>query len=257
MRLFSCLYSKFLKYRFIPFLMVLMVSAPLEIHSSDLVVADSLKSVHEYGKAMEIYRTAVKSDSSDAHMLLNLGDCLISYAELQPKNYQLPYYEEAYTVLSKANELDSNNAEVHFQIARTQGRVALFKGVWSSIGLAKEVKKEVDKALELDPKHDGALHILGRWHREASDKPKIFRAPIGLGSANKEDALIALKEAVKLRPDYINHHLELGKTFISIEKYPEARNQFYRVLNLEPQKPIEFEYQKEAKELLEVIEGKI
>ncbi|MBD3234007.1 MAG: hypothetical protein GF315_09825 [candidate division Zixibacteria bacterium] len=237
--------------------MVMFVLTPLEVHSNDLVVADSLKSVHEYGNALELYRAAVESDSSDVETLLNLGDCLISYAELQPEDNQLPYYEEAYTILRKANRLDSNNADVHFQIARTQGRVALFKGVWSSIGLAKEVKSEVDKALELNPKHDGALHILGRWHREASEKPKIFRAPIGLGSANKEDALRALKEAVKLRPDYINHHLELGKTYISIEKYPEARNQLYIVLNLEPQKPIELDYQKEAKELLEAIEGKI
>ncbi len=224
--------------------------------AGELERADSLRASFKYEKAIEIYKHLVLADSSNAELMLKLGGCLNDYAELQPKDSQLALYTEAYHWLKKSEVINPNNAEVHFQIARTQGRIALFKGIWSSIGLAKEVKREAEAALKINSNYDEALHIMGRWNREASEKPKIIRAPLGLGSANKEDAVKYLEEAVKIRPDYINHHLELGKTYMSIKKYPAARNQFYSVINLKPQRPIDLKYIKEAKQLLKEIEGK-
>jgi len=65
-----------------------------------------------------------------------------------------------------------------------------------------------------------------------------------------------LDKAVELRPDYISHHLELGKTYISIDKYPEARNQLFTAILLKVQRPIDERYIEEAKKLLKEIEGK-
>ncbi|PJA28190.1 MAG: hypothetical protein CO189_05130 [candidate division Zixibacteria bacterium CG_4_9_14_3_um_filter_46_8] len=238
------------------FFIALLIGLVSVAVAGDLQVADSLGGAFQYDKAITLYKQLVQADSSDAGLLLKLGANLNNYAELQPESDQLKLYEEAYQVLKKSESIDSSNAEIHFQIARTQGRVALYKGIWNSIGLAKEVKREAETALVINPQHDGAMHILGRWHREASNKPQIIRAPLGLGAANKADAVRYLDKAVELRPDYISHHLELGKTYISIDKYPEARNQLFTAILLKVQRPIDERYIEEAKKLLKEIEGK-
>jgi len=48
----------------------------------------------------------------------------------------------------------------------------------------------------------------------------------------------------------------LGKTYISIDKYPEARNQLFTAILLKVQRPIDERYIEEAKKLLKEIEGK-
>ena len=234
----------------------LLIAFPSIVVSADLQTADSLYSEFQYEDAADLYRNLLNEDTIDAVLMLKLGRCLSDIAELQPEDKQLVLYEEASRVLKDASGIDPDNAEIHFQIARTQGRISLFKGIWKSIGLAKEVRREADAALAINPEHDGALHILGRWHREASNKPKIIRAPLGLGSANKEDAFKCFKRALEIKPGFINHHLELGKTYISVKKYPEARHQLYMAKTLEPLRPIDKKYIEEAKKLLVEIEGK-
>ncbi|MCP4632257.1 MAG: hypothetical protein GY855_04970 [candidate division Zixibacteria bacterium] len=248
--------KKQMNYFTILYLTIALMISPSIAFTTDIQTADSLFDVFQYDEAAEIYRDLISVDSSDSDLLLKFGECLIYFAELEPEENQLVIYEEAGIVLKKSAKMESNNAEVHFQIAKNQGRIALFKGIWSSIGLAKEVKREAETALEINPEHDGALHILGRWHREASNKSKIIRTPLGLGAANKEDAIKFLEQAVTLKPDYINHHLELGKTYMAVKRYPEARHQFYTVTSFQPVRPIEKKYIKEAKELLAELEGK-
>jgi tetratricopeptide (TPR) repeat protein len=126
-----------------------------------------------------------------------------SAAELEPKDKQLALYEKAALVSLRCIRQDSMIAEGHFQLARAQGRVALFKGVFKSASLAKQVKKEADKTLALDPKHDGAYHLLGRWNREVARKPQTCAVAMGLGEADKKIGLECFRKAIEINPEYI------------------------------------------------------
>lgn len=243
-------------YRITTYLVLLFAFTPAWAFSGELAEADSLYNRYYYRDALEIYRELLKSDTTDAELYLKAGKCLTDIGELEPRGEQLEIYEEAYQLLKRSSELYPDNAEVHFQLARVVGRIALFKGIFSSIGLAKEVKRETDAALEINPAHDGALHILGRWHREVAGKPKLIRGPLGLGEADREESVKYFKKALEINPQLINHHLEIGKTYMALKKYPEARHHFYYVLNLDPFRPIDEKYIEEAKMLLKEIEGK-
>lgn len=215
-----------------------------------LVKGDSLFDLHLYGESIPFYRQTCAGDSSDAEPFWKLGRSLNLLGETTPKDSQLAVYEEARDAVKWALELNEVNAEAHFQLSRSLGKIALFKGIFKSASLARKVRKESMRALAIDSLHDGAWHILGRWHREVGKKSKFLRIPMGLGAANKEDALAYMKRAVELNPDYINHHLEMGITFMRFDNDDAARAEFEKCLELESERPLDEKYKKEAKKYL-------
>jgi regulator of microtubule dynamics protein 3 len=215
-----------------------------------LARGDSLYSLYDYAGSAALFRQAVSSDSQSFDASWKLGRSLNFLGELTPKDSQLVIFEEAASSEKIAVKLQENSADAHFQLARALGKVALFKGIFNSIGIAKQVKAEASRALELDSLHDGAWHILGRWNREIAKKPKLFRAPLGLGSANKKDAIAFMQKAVALNPNLINHRLEMGITYQQYDMLPQAREEFDKCLTLPGQGPVDIKYKEEAKKYL-------
>jgi len=229
----------------------LLVSSVKANEAANLIAqGDSSMAVYEYQAAGEIFKQAVALDSTSSVANWKLANSLNLFAELQPKELQLDLYEQASQAAERTIALDSLQPEGHFQLARALGKIALFKGVFKSVGLAKKVKKEAEITLRLDPGHDGAYHILGRWHREVAQKPKFLRVPMGLGEADKKKGLPLLAKAVEIRPEFIHHRLEFGISLLDGKQKEEAREQFELCLKLPAPGPLDIKYQKEAKDYL-------
>jgi tetratricopeptide (TPR) repeat protein len=223
---------------------------------SFLDAGDSSFSTFDYAGSAELYRQAATADSQSFDAFWKLGRSLNYLGELVPRDSQLAIFVEASSSEQSALKLDDNSADAHFQLARSLGKIALFKGVFKSIGLAKQVKAEAEKALALDSLHDGAWHILGRWNREVAKKPKIFRSPMGLGSANKRDAIAFMQKALSLNPGLINHHLEMGITYREYGMKDRARDEFNRCLALPGRGPLDKKYKDEAQKYLAGLDKK-
>jgi tetratricopeptide (TPR) repeat protein len=121
--------------------------------------------------------------------------------------------------------------------------------------MSKEIKIEVEKAIELDHTNDGAYHALGRWHRRMAEIGGVSRFFGGIlyGSIPKgsfEESEKNLKKAVELKPDYINHRLELGRTYMAMDKYQPAAQEFQKCLDLPPTTSKDGGYKEEAKKEL-------
>ena len=41
-----------------------------------------------------------------------------------------------------------------------------------------------------------------------------------------------LKKAADMKPEFVNHHLELGKTYVSLKKYDLAAAEFQKAIDL-------------------------
>lgn len=233
------------------FCVALSVGCVMADETAGLIArGDSLMAVYEYQAAGEMFGQAVAFDSTSVEANWKLANSLNLFAELQPKEFQLDLYEKASQASERTIALDSLQPEGHFQLARSLGKIALFKGIFKSVGLAKRVKKEAELTLELDPNHDGAYHILGRWHREVAQKPKFLRVPMGLGGANKKKGLPLLEKAVEIRPEFIHHRLEYGISLLDSKDKKEAQEQFELCLTLPAAGPLDIKYQKEAKDYL-------
>lgn len=142
----------------------------------------------------------------------------------------------------RAVEVDPEGTWGHFFIAATLGKISLMSSVSEQIELAKEIRAEVDKAIALDPQNGFAYHIQGIWHRRVAEigmmsrfmaKMILWRSiPKGSFEISEE----YLKKAISLNPDVINHHLELAKTYVAMNKWHLARRYLRAIESL----PIQF-----------------
>jgi hypothetical protein len=148
-------------------------------------------------------------------------------------------FNDAWIYAAEAVRVDSLDAEGHFMLAMVMGRLSRTKGGKERVRFGKEIYNGAARALELDPQHDGAHHVLGAWHAEVkrlSGITKFFaKTFLGggfLGIAHWDSATVHLERSVEIRPDYIYHRLELAEVYIDLERYVEARAQLEQIQSL-------------------------
>ncbi|MFI5372071.1 MAG: tetratricopeptide repeat protein [Candidatus Eisenbacteria bacterium] len=151
----------------------------------------------------------------------------------------------------------SDSAQAHVWLAVALGRQAMREGPKTRLALSREIKSEVDRAIALDPHIGRAYHVRAIWNRELSSLNMFERtmANAVLGGvpkgASMDNAVADLKTAVELEPDYVNHRLELGRTYVDLKKYDLARPELEKAVGLPPTSSLrDPHYQAEARELL-------
>jgi len=200
---------------------------------------DRKAKLYDYEKALLDYKEAVKLDPQNAEANWKVGwahNRLALNSTGETRNY---HFGEASNALSRAINIDKSIAYAHVELARSLVYSGLLKDNWDSYTLAKRVKEELDYALKLDPKLADAYFLLGLWHRQVSRRPYLWRRPLGLGEANKDDELKNLKRAVELEPNRIEFLLELGKSYIDRNDNSNARVVLKNIETIQPRDPYE------------------
>lgn len=133
--------------------------------------------------------------------------------------------------------VNSRNAEGHFALARALGRKALSLGTMDRIRYAKRIRLEALEALRYDSLHAGALHVMGSWNAEVMRVNALERAFAKrfLGAqvfaeASWESAQRYMEKAVRIDPDQLVHHLDLGSIYADRGDKAGAREQFLLVI---------------------------
>lgn len=162
-----------------------------------------------------------------------------------------------------ATRVAPDSAEGHVWLAATLGRQALKEGPKTRLALSREIKAEVDRGIALDPTIGRAYHVRALWNRKLASLSGVERlvANSVLGGvprgATMENAVRDLEHAVQLEPDYVNHRLELGRTYRMIHRYADARRELEKAVALAPTSSArDGRYQAEARELLEKLPRK-
>ena len=167
-------------------------------------------------------------------------------------------YAEARSLAERAVRVDANGADGHYMTAVAVGRVALTKGARERVRYSRVVRDEALRATELNPRHDGALHVLGRWNAEIQRLPGVtkFFAKTFLGAsifnqASWDNAVRYFTEAIAANPDNIYHHLDLAEALVDANRREEARPHLEQIATMEPAcDPQDPEYKRQAAELL-------
>lgn len=174
----------------------------------------------------------------------------------EQKKQQLDLYEKSLEYANQALAINPGGSMGYTRRAIANGRIALFKGVWESIDLVKGVRSDCEKAMELDKNNSLAFYIYARTHAKVSEKPKLFRWPLGLAWANIDEAIKNFEIAIALRPDYIMYRLDAAKAYIEEDEYDKARTHLTAISTLPKAYQLDDDSRKEAAELLEKIKGK-
>ncbi len=219
---------------------------------------DVLNIAGEYAAAVDLIRPALSADPDNYVLLHLMSDNITGLARLLDKKEQEPMYEEAVAFARRAVAANSADAEGHFQLGQALGRLALHRGGKKKVDMSKEIKEVFEKSLSIDPRHPGSLHGLARWHREVANLSWALKTVAkiifgGLPPATNEESVSLFLRALQEEPDNINHHLELGKTYLELDQDNMARQEFETAGRLPAVFFEDAGYKEEAAELLRKI----
>jgi len=207
-------------------------------------------------KALERLQQAEKIDRNNYDVLWRISRSYIDIGEHLPgttdadKAKQLEYYQRSLTYAEAAIKAKPGETNGYLRRAIANGRVALFKGVWSAIDYVKQVKADCEKAIALDPKNDVAYYILARTHAKLCEKSSMIRWPLGLGWANMEEALANYEKAIALKGNFIMYRLDAARAYIAEDNEQKAKEYLVSIAALPKLDEDDDTYRREAKELL-------
>ena len=172
-------------------------------------------------------------------------------------------YARAERLARRAIASDSLGAEGHFALAAALGREALTMGKRDRIKRAAVIREEALRAVALDPRHDGAWHILGVWNAEImrlSGLSRFFaKRFLGagiFGRASWAEATEDMERAVALDPGRLYHHLELARIYADRKRYADARAELDRLAALPDREIMDGVYRRDGAALARKLAGR-
>jgi len=149
-----------------------------------------------------------------ASTYLDVGD---DFYDETPK--RLEAYQKGADFAEQALALDQQNADAHFLYAANLGLSAQLQGVLISAFHILEIKGHVEQAIELEPNHASALHMMGMI---------LDGLPWFLGG-DAQGSIVFLERAVAADPSYSHARLNLGKLYLKQDRIQAALKQLWLV----------------------------
>jgi len=247
-----------------------LLAAPLQAHSAspdstftaEMAAGDSTFHAFNNSAALEHYARAVAIDSTNYDALWKLSRAYTDCAAAAPKDKQAGLSAASERYARKCVALYPDSSQAHFTLALSLGRMANLAGGKRRIALSKEIEHEAQSTLDLNPKHFGAMHILGRWHygiASLSWLEKSFAKIIYGGvppGASMEKARSYFEQAIALDPKTPINHYWLGETLIKLKDYTGARTELEKCVSLDDVLWDDKRTKEKAKKGLEDIKGK-
>jgi regulator of microtubule dynamics protein 3 len=207
--------------------------------------------------ARELFEEILESDPRNFDALWNLS---LLYSRqgyrLEERDDMESYFRDAKELAVMAIEYHPAEAESHYVYAVAVGRLADISTPRERVRASEEIKKSVERALELNSEHAGAWHLLGIWHTRAANLTRTERWAANLlfggapeGASNHE-AEECLKKAIELDAENILFHLDLARFYITVDQPESAIEVLERTISLEPKVMDDPDLLEETRELL-------
>ncbi|MGE5402020.1 MAG: tetratricopeptide repeat protein [Ignavibacteriales bacterium] len=217
-------------------------------------------------KALDIYLQADKLSPNNWDVYWRLSRTYVDIADHMPsstdaqKEAQQAKYQQALDYAEKSVKLAPDKSVTYIRRAIANGKIALFKGVFSVIGLVNKVKSDAEKAIKLGNGNSYVQavshYVLGRTHAKVCEKAYLVRLPLGLGWGNMEVAEAELKKAIEIHPNFRMFYLDLAKVYIENDDYQKAKDSLYKLEKSPKAYQDDDKYLAEARVLLDKIKNR-
>ena len=241
------------------FFFIFLITSLIRVHaqSLDALFEEGEKYYKQFNneKALEVFKKAEKIDANNPEVLWKLSRTYVDIADRMPastseqEDAQLAVFQKALDYADRSVKLKPDLSAGLLRRAIANGKIALFKGVFSVAGVVNSVRADVEKAIQLGNGGNfiqGIAHyVLGRTHAKTSEKWKPARAILGLGWADNEIALTEYKKAIEIYPGYMMFYVDYANSLIREDDYKTAREMLNKALTCQ------FQHQDDEKRLAE------
>jgi tetratricopeptide (TPR) repeat protein len=246
-------------------LIAALVLSPLSVQAQSatehVAMGDRDHTAMNPAGALVHYEAALAAEPTSYDALWKASRAAVDLGEFSRDQAQRKtLFTKAEGYARRAVTANPGDAEGHFVLARAIGRTALSLGKRDRVRFAGEVRQHALEALRLNPRHPGALHVMGVWNAEVmrlSGLERFFAKNVLGGKvfneANWNDAVSYLERAVAAEPDRITHRLDLGQVYADVGNKAKAREQFEWVVRATPREFNDAHYKREAEEALRTL----
>jgi tetratricopeptide (TPR) repeat protein len=205
-----------------------------------IAAGDRLAAAFDAPGALAEYEKAIAADSTSYEALWKAAKSAVDIGEAdRDQGHARAIYKKGEGYARRAVKANPSDAEGHFHLARSLGRTALSMGPRDKVKYAVEIRDQALEALKHDPRHPGALHVMGMWNAEVmrlNGFERFFAKNVlggkVFGSASWKDAASYLERAVESDPERAVHRLDLGEIYLDMGNKAKARAQFDTALTL-------------------------
>jgi tetratricopeptide (TPR) repeat protein len=202
------------------------------------LVAKGIAAVDARNPALGLreFEAALALDSTSYEANWRASIAAVDIGKQTPDSVPDPTRDSLYRVAeryaTRAVAANPEGADGFFALANAIGRASLTLGKKERVQRAAEIRTDALRAIELNPRQDGAFHVMGRWNAEIMRLSgfqrffaKSFLGGAVFSEASWDHAVAYMKRAVELRPDFIYHHYDLALIYIDTKQWALARQQ--------------------------------
>jgi len=189
----------------------LISSLTLKTNTDHIRTGDNFFTQMRYRDAIAWYLL----DSTNAEAQWKIARAYICYADNAQRSEKEINFRRAESAARKCIQLDEMNSNGHTWKAAALGNIAIYEGSKSKVRLCNEIKRELLRAIQLNPKDDLAYSILGTLYREIGKiswiEKELALAFIGkIPEGGFDESQTSLRQAVSLNSKIMRHWFELG-----------------------------------------------
>ena len=202
--------------------------------------ADQLDAEEQAGAAIDVLKQAEQISPNNPDVLIKLSqDYSDKIDAVRQRSEKLHFANLCMEYAKKAVREAPDNSDAHVCLSIAYGKMTDFTDNKTKIEYSKVVKSEAERAVELNPKNDLALFILGRWNFDmATLNPflkGVAQALYGqLPPASKEKAVEYFQRAIAAAPQRIMYHGAYAEALESAGRTQEAKAEWLKVKQLKP-----------------------
>jgi len=186
--------------------------------------------------ALKDYQAALAIDSTSYEANWRASIAAVDIGKQTPDSIPDPARDSLYRLAeryaTRAVAANPDGADGYFALANAIGRTSLTLGKKARVQRATEIRTAALRAIELNPRQDGAFHVMGRWNAEIMRLSsferffaKSFLGGAVFNQASWDNAVAYMQRAIAIRPEFIYHHYDLALIYIDTKQWSLARQQ--------------------------------
>jgi tetratricopeptide (TPR) repeat protein len=213
-------------------------AATVQTTADFLALGDQESAARRPAAALAAYEGGLQLDPRHVPLLWRAAREAVDLGEFERQTaVRTALYDKAVGYARRAVAGNPADPEAHFHLSRALGRTALAMGPRERVKLAIDVRSAAIEVLRLQPRHAGALHVLGVWNAEimrlnglARAVAKTFMGAKVFDAASWGEATRYLEQAVAIEPNRLVHRLDLARIHRDAGRVGDARTAFQTAL---------------------------
>ena len=195
------------------------------VEQGDRLVQAEERFPQSFEEALALYRRAAAIEPQGPLPYIRIARVCLALGDGADKGYD--WFRQGVEAAGKAVALAETSADAHFLYAANRGNVVNLLPLWKvSPGVVAELEKHLLRALELDPHHARANHMMGML---------LYRTPGPLRllmEGKREQVESYLLRSVEADPNFAEARFDLAKFYKETGRAGLARTQAQTILTL-------------------------